>query len=61
MIRLDAAEEEIARLQNENPKDDFIRLWRQFETSELPSSWLIWPHSKSKDWMNIVEGTIPVL
>lgn len=61
MIRLDAGEEEIARLQNENPKDDFIRLWRQFETSELPSSWLIWPHSKSKDWMNIVEGTVPVL
>lgn len=60
MIRLDADSEEIKNLQNENKSDDFIRLWREFETSELPHSWLIWPHSKSKDWKDIVEGYIPV-
>jgi len=60
MVRLDADEEEVNRLMNENQKDDFVRLWRQFETSELPASWLIWPHSKSKDWMDIVEGDIPL-
>lgn len=60
MVRLDANEEEVTRLLNEDPKDDFIRLWRQFETSELPAKWLIWPHSKSKDWMPIIEGNIPI-
>jgi len=59
MIRLDAEEEEVKRLLNENPKDDFVRMWRQFETSEIPHGWLIWPHSKSKGWMDIVEGQIP--
>ena len=60
MVRLDANEEEVDRLLNEDPKDDFVRLWRQFETSELPAKWLIWPHSKSKDWMPIIEGNIPI-
>tara|TARA_A100001515_G_C4575492_1_gene211169 strand:- start:171 stop:1421 length:1251 start_codon:yes stop_codon:yes gene_type:complete len=60
MVRLDASEEEVDRLLNEDPKDDFVRLWRQFKTSELPAKWLIWPHSKSKDWMPIIEGNIPI-
>lgn len=60
MIRLDADEHEVKNLLEENPTDDFIRLWRQFETSEIPKSWLIWPHSKSKDWMDIIEGQVPV-
>lgn len=60
MVRLDAEEEEVNRLLNSDPKDDFVRLWRHFETSELPHSWLIWPHSKSKDWMPIIEGKVPV-
>lgn len=59
MVRLDADEKEVKSLLHSNPKDDFVRLWRQFETSELPHSWLIWPHSKSKDWMNIIEGKVP--
>tara|TARA_Y100000361_G_scaffold153907_1_gene177206 strand:+ start:9737 stop:10999 length:1263 start_codon:yes stop_codon:yes gene_type:complete len=60
MVRLDADEQEVKSLLNGNPDDDFVRLWREFETSELPHSWLIWPHSKSKDWMNIIEGEVPV-
>lgn len=59
MVRLDAEEDEVKNLLNGNPKDDFVRLWREFETSELPKSWLIWPHSKSKDWMPIIEGEVP--
>lgn len=59
MVRLDADEQEVKNLLNGDPKDDFVRLWRQFETSDLPKSWLIWPHSKSKDWMPIIEGEVP--
>ena len=59
MVRLDANEDEVNRLLNENPKDDFVRFWRQFETSEVPSHWLVWPHSKSKGWMNRIEGEVP--
>ena len=59
MVRLDASEDEVKNLLEDNPKDEFVRLWRNFEASELPKSWLIWPHSKSKDWMPIIEGVIP--
>lgn len=59
MIRLDANQDEVHRLLNENPKDDFVRMWRQFDTSVVPSKWIVWPHSKSAGWMNIIEGDIP--
>ena len=61
MVRLDAPEDEVKRLMSSDPNDDFVRLWRSLETSEVPSSWLIWPHSKSKDWMPVIEGEIPVV
>ena len=60
MIRLDAKEDEVTSLLTENPSDDFVRFWRKFDTSTLPASWLVWPHSKSKGWMSIIEGQIPV-
>lgn len=59
MCRLDANEEELNRLMTENSSDEFVRMWRQFETSELPKYWIIWPHSKSKGWMDVIEGEIP--
>ena len=59
LVRLDANEEEVNRLLNENPKDDFVRMWRQFDTSVVPSKWLVWPHSKSDGWLDIIEGEIP--
>lgn len=60
MVRLDADENEVNTLLNSDPKDDFVRFWRQFETSTVPAKWLVWPHSKSKGWMNIIEGEVPV-
>lgn len=59
MIRLDANEDEVNQLLNENNSDEFVRMWRSFKTSEIPSSWLVWPHSKSKGWLNIIEGQVP--
>ena len=60
MIRLDANAEEVDRLLNENPNDEFVRFWRKFETSEIPCKWLVWPHSKSKGWLDRIEGEVPV-
>jgi len=59
MIRLDANEKEVNSLLTENPKDDFVRFWRSFETSKIPTKWLIWPHSKSKGWLDRIEGEVP--
>ena len=61
IARIDASEDEINNLFNDDPKDDFIRLWRNFDTLEVPNSWLVWPHSKSKDWLEIIEGNIPTV
>lgn len=59
MIRLDANENEVSNLLNSDPNDEFVRFWRKFQTSEIPKSWLVWPHSKSKGWMPIIEGEVP--
>ena len=59
LIRLDADKDEINRLLNDDPNDDFVRMWREFETSLVPKSWLVWPHSESKGWVNIIESEIP--
>jgi len=59
MVRLDATEEELNNLLKQDPKDDFVRFWREFQTDSLPHEWLVWPHSKSKGWMNIINGKIP--
>lgn len=60
MVRLDALKDEVKQLLHSDPQDDFVRFWRQFPTSELPSKWLVWPHSLSKGWMEIIEGEVPV-
>jgi hypothetical protein len=35
--------------------DDFIKIWRTFDTEKKPSKWIVWPHSKSKGWLNKIE------
>ena len=32
------------------PNKDWVNIWREFHTTELPASWVVWPHSKSKGW-----------
>ncbi len=60
IIRMDAEENEIKQLQNTNPSDQFYRIWREFECDEVPTSWLLWPHSKSKEWNHqVIENKIP--
>jgi hypothetical protein len=60
IIRMDADEAEIKQLQNNSPSDQFYRIWREFECDEAPTSWLLWPHSKSKEWNHqVIENKIP--
>ena len=59
LVRLDADENELKQFLNSDPNDDFVRMWREFNTSVVPKKWLVWPHSKAKGWMSIIEGEIP--
>lgn len=61
MVRLDAPKDEVKDLLNSDPQDDFVRLWRKFSSSEVPGSWLVWPHSISDGWQSIIEGKIPTI
>lgn len=39
-------------------KDDFIKIWRTFDTEKKPFKWIVWPHSESKGWLNKSEGKL---
>lgn len=58
MHRKDADKNEILNLLNQNKEDNFIHIWREFEHSEKPYSWRIWPHSESKGWTERIEQVI---
>jgi hypothetical protein len=53
LYRQDCDENEIKRYQDENPDDQWYRIWRWYETTdEYPVNWIVWPHSKSKGWVD---------
>ena len=53
LYRQDCDENEIKRYQQENPDDQWYRIWRWYSTNdEYPENWLVWPHSKSKGWVD---------
>lgn len=56
MYRQDADAEEIKRIKND--PDGYCKIWRTFETSVKPSSWIVWPHSLSKGWIDPIIGNI---
>jgi len=35
--------------------DQFIKVWRTFNTESKPFKWIVWPHSKSKGWLDKIE------
>jgi len=51
LYRQDADLAEIERAMFENPNDKFAHIWREFSTNERPYKWVVWPYSKSKDWL----------
>lgn len=59
--RKDYPTEEIAMLKRSVENDDnFYKIWTEFEASTEPVEWLVWPHSKSKDWCDRIVNKIAV-
>ncbi len=48
IFRQDADEVEIERMMND--PDGYCKIWREFPIEKMPKYWVVWPHSKSKDW-----------
>ena len=58
VFRLDANELDIKGFFELDQNDKFIHIWREFESSQRPHSWRVWPHSKSKGWCDKIENPI---
>ena len=56
MFRQDADADEIENMRKD--PDGYFKVWRSFETTTKPDSWLVWPHSKSKGWAEPITGNI---
>jgi hypothetical protein len=54
--RQDADKNEINRIKAD--KGDFLKVWRDFQTTHKPSKWVVWPHSESKGWCDKIEGLL---
>jgi hypothetical protein len=59
IARLDADKSEIKRIQASTEGGHFYNIWREFNCNETPHKWILWPHSKSKDWCELIEQEIP--
>ena len=58
--RWDADEPEVVSLLNSASNGDgWMRIWREFETNEVPKSWIVWPRSKTKGFLNRLENDLP--
>jgi glycosyltransferase involved in cell wall biosynthesis len=38
--------------------DDWVKIWREFNTETKPSKWIVWPHSHTEGWLNKIEGNL---
>lgn len=56
LYRQDADKIEIERMRRD--PDKYYKIWRQFNTVKVPASWIVWPHSVSKGWLEPITGNI---
>jgi hypothetical protein len=56
IYRQDATPDEITQMKND--PDGYCKVWREFQTKKVPKKWVVWPHSVSKGWCSIIEGTL---
>jgi hypothetical protein len=54
--RQDADENEIRNMKND--PDGYCKVWREFNTTERPKYWVVWPYSKSKGWCDRITGNL---
>lgn len=55
IYRQDADEDEIKMMIADK---EYIKIWRQFETSTPPEKWVVWMHSKNEGWVDRYEGNL---
>jgi hypothetical protein len=56
LYRKDADKDEIIRMKND--PDGYCKVWREFQTKKKPKSWIVWPHSISKGWSDLITGNL---
>jgi len=56
LFRQDADMNEVNRMLND--ADGYCKIWREFQTVEKPSYWVVWPHSVSKGWCDRITGNL---
>ena len=56
LYRKDADINEINSMKND--PDNYCKVWREFPTAVKPKYWVVWPHSKSKDWCPRLTGNL---
>ena len=56
IFRQDADVNEIERMKND--PDGYFKIWRTFNIKEKPHKWVVWPHSKTKDWCERITGNL---
>lgn len=66
IYRRDFDKQEIQDLEYERthrPDDNgtFYNIWIEFETKEMPHKYIVWPHSESKRWCDLLEANIDLL
>jgi hypothetical protein len=60
IFRQDADADEITRMLSVPfEQDKFVHVWRNFYSETRPVSWVVWPHSKSRDWETRLTGYFP--
>jgi len=56
IFRKDADKDEIRRLKGD--PDGYCKIWREFNTTNKPAYWVVWPHSESKGWGERITGNL---
>ena len=56
IYRQDADKNEINALMAD--PDGYCKVWREFQTTEKPAYWVIWPYSQSKGWCERITGNL---
>jgi len=54
--RRDADTNEISMMMKD--PDRYCKIWREFNTTERPKYWVVWPHSVSKGWRDRITGQL---
>jgi hypothetical protein len=56
LYRRDADKQEIRQMMSD--PDGYCKVWREFQTTQKPKYWVIWPHSESKGWCERLIGNL---